>query len=103
MNTMVNQLLDVDKEARQMLDEAQQYYDRTLADLQDEKKSLLERYTEKAAHHLADLKAQQAAEVDDEVNALHDRTVSLLQAMEARFRQYRQQWVDELTEKCIGR
>lgn len=103
LNTMMNQLLDVDKEARQILDDAQQYYDRTLLDIQEEKKRLREHYNEKAAQHLGILTSTQTAEVDEAVNKLRDRTTVLLEAMNARYDQYRQQWVDELTEKCIGR
>lgn len=102
MNSNVNQLLDADREARQRLDEAQQYYDRTLAEIEGEKKKLLAAYTEKAELHFRKLEEELADEVSEAVEAVRTRTASTIAQMDARYDRLHEQWEDELVKRCIG-
>lgn len=102
MNTVVNKLLDVDKEARQLLDDAQQYYDRTLQEIEQEKVKLHDAYAEKGETHIRELQAEQAGEVDEVVGEVRRRTGELRQAMEARYNEYHRQWEDALFNRTIG-
>lgn len=103
MKSAVNQLLDVDKEARQMLEEAQQYYDRTLLEIQEEKKLLLETYTKKSQDHVNNLEEQLRQDIEGVVQTVEERTKTLLTAMESRFEEHRDAWEEELFRRVVGR
>lgn len=103
MNTIVNKLLDADKQARQLLDDAQQYYDRTLTEIQEEKKKLLQAYTEKADLHISELESKLTEEVEDVIEAVRKRTASTVAAMDQRYDRLHQEWEDQLAQRCMGR
>lgn len=103
MNASVNKLLDVDREARQTLDEAQQYYDQTLLEIQEEKAQMLLSYTQRAEKHLTLLKAELDSEVDETMKSVRERTAELLAQMDAHYEEHHQQWEDQMVQKCIGR
>lgn len=103
MNTVVSQLLDIDKEARMILDEAQQYYNKTIEELALEKKELVDKYNQKARAHLESVqKTAQAAA--SEASAENDKLYARLkQELEERFSENRAAWEDELVKRCLGR
>lgn len=101
VNTTVNKLLDVDREARQMLDEAQQYYDRTLREIETEKEAMRADFTRKARQHLEELETAQAQELEETAGAVRSRAAGLRAAMEARYEQNHAQWEEELYRKTI--
>lgn len=103
MNTVVDKLLEVDKEARRMLDEAQQYYDNTLAELEDEKRRMWESYAAKAKLHLETLEAEQQQEVAEVVAEVRERTARLIRTMEDHYERNHRQWEDGLVAGVIGR
>lgn len=103
MNTIINQLLDVDREARMILDEARQYYDNTIDEIAAEKKHMLERYEEKAAEHLNNVCHSESSGVSDEISALGRQYSGLTAAIDAVFAQNRGCWEDELFRRCVGR
>lgn len=100
---MVNKLLDVDKQARQILDDARQYYDRTISDIETEKQKMLEEYERKAKQHLDNIRNSESDSVTAaaaEVKELYSR---LTAEMDETFEKNRAAWVDELFTKCVGR
>ena len=103
MNTAINQLLDVDREARMILDEAQQYYDKTLADLAAEKKRLLEQYEKKAADHLSAVGHTEHKSVAEETAALEQRHREQIAALDAVFASEHENWESELFRRSLGR
>lgn len=102
MDTVVNKLLDVDREARQMLDEAKQYAERTAKEVEEEKAKIRAEYTEKADRHVRDLEAEQAGEVEEVQQQEEERMERLLAAMETHYRENRASWVEALCRQCQG-
>lgn len=102
MNTNVNKLLDADREARRLLDEARQYYDRTMVEIQEEKNKLLAAYKEKADLHIHALEDEQGGEIEETMEAVRKRTASTIAAMDARYDELHSQWEQELAQKCMG-
>ena len=101
MNITVNKLLDVDRKARQMLDEAQQYYNRTLSEIESEKAAMQREFSDKGRHHLEELRQEQQQELQQYADAAQQRAQRLLAAMEARYEQNHLQWEDELYHRTI--
>lgn len=100
---MVNKLLDVDKQARQILDEARQYYDRTISDIEAEKKKMAEEYEKRAKHHLEDIEYSEGAAVKEAADKNEKLYSRLTAEMDETFEKNRAAWVDELFNKCVGR
>ena len=55
MNTVVNKLLDVDRDARRIVDEAQQYYDNTMEEIETEKKKMLAVFKDREKRRVEEL------------------------------------------------
>lgn len=102
LNTIVNKLLDVDREARQMLDEAQQYHDRTMREIEAEKQRMLSEFNEKAGRHIHELSEEQNAEVAEAVAAIQARTGAVRKSMEAHYDNCHRQWEDEIYRMVTG-
>ncbi|MDL2233352.1 hypothetical protein LJC63_07205 [Ruminococcaceae bacterium OttesenSCG-928-L11] len=101
MNTVVNKLLDVDRRARQLLDDAKQYYDKTIEELDKEKEQIREKYAEKAAQHVADVRQTESAHVEDSVNRLGADTAEKISRLEQVYEESHQKWEDELFRRCV--
>lgn len=101
MNTVVNKLLDVDREARQMLDEAQQYYDRTIQEIEREKQRMLNEFNHKAETHIQELSEEQSAELSEAVSAVNARTQAVRDAMQAHYNQHHIGWEDEIYRMVV--
>jgi F0F1-type ATP synthase membrane subunit b/b' len=53
VETVVDQLLEIDRKARQAIDEAQQYYDNTMKEIEAEKKRIVEKHIRHAEERIA--------------------------------------------------
>lgn len=100
MDTMVNRLLDVDRQAKQILEEARQYHDKTLEELEQEKKRILGEYTEKANRHIEDARASDNTDADDAVGAIRQRYAALTEKLEALYAAEHAGWEYELLRRC---
>lgn len=102
MNTVVNQLLDVDKQARQILDEAQQYYDRTLADIETEKQRITAKYENKAKAHCEQAEAAEQGAIADSAKETAETYARLTAELDERFANTHVNLENELFARCIG-
>ena len=103
MNTVVSKLLEVDRQARQLLDEARQYYDKTIEEIETEKEKLLADYAEKAALHIADVQGAESAQADDSAARIAQEAGAKIQALEEIWSQSHKQWEDTMFERCVRR
>lgn len=103
MNTVVNRLLDVDKHARSILDEAQQYYERTLSDIEAEKKKLTEEYENKAKAHLEEITGTEAASVKVAVAKIDSYYAKMTAELDKAFEGKHTEWENTLFDRCVGR
>jgi len=103
LNTIVDRLLNVDREARRILDDAQQYHERMQAETQAEMEKLLRSIEDKAESHIR--KAREAAEADaaEAVERIRLEGGALAQEMEAVYKRERLGWQEQLLARCIGR
>jgi len=103
LNAIVDKLLDVDKEARQTIDGAQQYYDKTLEDIQADKQRVRRQYYDKAKGHIDQLKIANDAQAEEEIAVIEARYKALGNALEEACRHSGEQWRQELFARCTGR
>lgn len=103
MNTIVNQLLDVDKEARMILDEAQQYYDKTIDELEKEKRELTAKYEEKRLNRLESVRKAEEASTNAAALESQRRYAELTKSIEEFYAQNHERWETELFNNCVRR
>ncbi|MDR2931492.1 MAG: hypothetical protein LBV27_00115 [Oscillospiraceae bacterium] len=103
MNTVVSRLLDVDRQARQILDEAKQYYERTHEEISRERERIREQYTERAEMHIADVRGSETAAVDDAVTKANQESAEKIKRMEDIYDSEHEKWEQYLFEQCVKR
>jgi len=96
-------LLDVDKDARRIVDDAQQYYDKTMEEIETEKKKMLADYQQREKRRLEELKRSEEAKVRADTEKIKQRYAALTDELNKTFEASRVKWEDELFEKCMGR
>lgn len=102
MNIEVNKLLDVDKQARLIIDEAQQYYDRTLSDIEAEKQKLMAEYEKKAKAHYDKIEAAERESSAIATKEIEEKYARLTAEMDEAFEKGHASWEDGLFVRCIG-
>ena len=103
MNTVVNKLLDVDRDARRLVDDAQQYYDKTMEEIETEKEKMLADYQEQEKQRLEQAGQAEEKKVRDDTGGIKQRYAALTEELNKTFEASRAKWEDELFEKCTGR
>ncbi|GHU79727.1 hypothetical protein FACS1894191_3190 [Clostridia bacterium] len=103
MNTVVNKLLEIDRQARQTLDDARQYYEKTLEETGRERERLLGKYAARAENHLADVTASETAIVEDAVARISAGRDGKISAVETNYLQNHTRWEQEIFDRCVKR
>lgn len=103
MESAVGKLLDVDKEARMILDEAQQYYDKTIEEIDGEKKRITEGYEQRAQKHLEDIRKSESAGAVEAAAEIRERYGRLTSAIDEAYELNHAKWEDELYNRCMER
>ena len=103
MDTVVSQLLEVDKEARRTLDEAQQYYDKTMQEIAAEKEELLATYKHKCQTRLDEVRETEQQNFEDAAQQIQQDYNKKIRQLEQRYTENHAVWEDALFQKCIGR
>lgn len=103
MDSVVNKLLDVDRQARQILDEAQQYYDKTIKDLAAEKQKMTADYESREKQYLDKVRVSESVSVTEASAEIESRYESLTAELDNTFESLHPAWEDELFQKCVGR
>lgn len=101
MNTMVNKLLDVDRQARQLLDEAKQYYEKTIEEIDREKEEIRQRYTERATGRVERVRQSETANLEEAISKIKAGTAEKYRRMEALYDARHTQWEEALFLRCI--
>lgn len=102
LNTVVNKLLDVDKQARLILDEAQQYYDRVLTDIEAEKQRLTTEYENKAKMHYEKIEETERSAIIDSAKEIEEKYARLTAEMNEIFEKEHVNLENELFARCVG-
>lgn len=102
METVVDKLLEVDRKARRMIDDAQQYYEGTLKEIEVEKKRILQSYTDRAKAHLDDVKANEEAAKAEQLAEIQNQFGALSQKLTDRYNDKHEWWEDELVKRVLA-
>jgi hemerythrin-like domain-containing protein len=102
MDAEVTRLLDADKRARDILEDAQEYYARTLQDIEAEKKRLARTYERRMEQRLSEIGSSERTAVSAAAAEAKRRYAQLTEEMDLAYGQNRQSWEDTLFNACTS-
>lgn len=100
--SIIRQLLDMDKKARQMVEDAEEERLRAEAALVDEKARVEAEILTQAQNRIVKLKNQTADETFREASSIAEEGQQLMRRLEASYAEHHVQWEDELFARCIS-
>lgn len=103
MKTVLNSLIDVDKQARKIVDDAKSYQETVSAEIEQEKKKYAEAYQSRAQARIEKVKKEEESKSSEEKDVLQQNYTSLIQKMDALYDEKHLQWEEQLFALCIGR
>lgn len=101
MNTAVGKLLEVDRQARQILDEAKAYYEKTAEEIDRERERIRTQYTRRAETHIAELRVSEALAVDEAISKMDAEKAGIIAHMEEIYESSRREWEDAMFKACV--
>jgi hemerythrin-like domain-containing protein len=102
MDAEVTRLLDTDKKAREIMEDAREYYARTLQDIETEKKRLARTYERRMEQRLSEIDNSERTAVHAAAADAKKKYARLTEEMELVFEQNRQAWEDALFTGCTA-
>lgn len=99
--SVIQQLIDMDKNARRLVEEAEMERRRTELALAGEKTKLESDIMTKAQSRIEKIKTQTNDESQRETHSIEDEGRQMLMHLEQSFAANRQQWEDALFARCI--
>ena len=103
MDKVIQELVAIDRQAREAVRSAQQRSEAERAKIVQEKEALSACYRKRAEQKALALEKSAGEEADHKVQQLEKAHQASLQDLESRFDRRRQQWVDEIVARCIQR
>jgi hemerythrin-like domain-containing protein len=102
MDAEVTRLLDADKKAREILEDAREYYARTLQDIEAEKKKLARTYERRMEQRLSEIGSSERTAVHAAAAEAKKRYERLAEEMDLAFEGKRRSWEDALYAGCVA-
>lgn len=101
MKEYAAKLLELDRQARALMEEATAYQEQARADAQAQKDALLGELEEHAAAHIRTVRETETAVTAREAEALEKHYSALSRQLEESYSHSRQAWEDELARRCV--
>lgn len=102
MNVFVDKLLDLEKQAGELVEQARQYRDQVRREIQTEKDRLLDQYTRRAETRIEVVREGEADGLEDYLQRLREKTDSLRSAMNQTYESRREDWIARICERSVG-
>ena len=102
MQDIIQKIIEIDRRAQKMTDEAVELRKEAEASIESDKKALREKYIDRARRRIAitnETEEKYLAGMLEDINKKYDDTSN---ALDAKYDQNRDQWVNELYNKVIG-
>ncbi len=101
MDEIIKSLVDTDKEARQLVEEAESYLASTISGMDREVGAFKETYAKKAADRIGLIRQQESVESAAAVEDIGSRFAMLLNNLNTQYEKNHDQWEEELFNRCI--
>lgn len=103
MDMILGQLVELDARARAIVEEAEEYLESTIANMDREVAEYREAYTERATHRIGVVRDQEGAASQRATQDITQRYAQLMKNLEETYEEHHAQWEEQLFNNCIGR
>ena len=103
MNHILEDLVKVDQEAQAMVEEAEEYLESTMANMDRMVQEYQQSYAQRAQHRIGIIRDEEGKASQQATADIAKRYDQLMENLEKTYQERHTQWEDELFQKCIGR
>lgn len=103
MDNILEKLVEADKQAQSIVEEAEEYLETTMANIERDVKEYQESYTERAQRRIGIIRDEEGKASQVAAEDILKRYDQLMEGLEETYQAHHAQWEDELFNKCIGR
>ena len=101
MNEMLRTILDMDKTAQNMVEEAEEYRRNAVAELGARKTAIVEDETKRAKESAAKRSEKRKSEGNARLSKIQDKNKEILSRMNKLYEKNSDQWVDDIVKSVI--
>ena len=103
MDKILNRLVEADRKASALVEEAEEYLDSTVSNMDREVEEFKKGYEEKAVHRIGIIRDEEDKASMESLADISKRYESLMSNMEQVYEKNHVQWEQELFNRCVGR
>jgi flagellar motility protein MotE (MotC chaperone) len=103
VETVVDQLLEIDRKARQSIDEAQHYYENTMKEIEVERRRIAGDYMQSFEGHIAKVRQTEDAAQAEEIAGIQERFSVLERQLDDAYEQSHGTWEGEIFRRITGK
>lgn len=100
-NSILDRLVELDRKACAMVEDAQEALEDTLANTERDTERFREEYTQKAIHRIGIVRDQEGQASQAELEDISRRYQSLMEGLEKTYQEHHAQWEEEIFQRCI--
>lgn len=103
MQEMVERIIEMDKAARRLTDEAQALRIGAEKEIEIQKQKMRNNYFERARHRIECLREEENKNAEIEISAFKEKAQTLKDELNKRYNENHEKWVDEIFSQITGR
>ncbi len=103
MNEQINRLIELDKNARNMVEEADRYLNSTMNNLAKDIGELKDNYAQRARNRIQKVQEQEQAFSAKTTAEMKERYGRMEQQLEQYYQSHREELIQQIFDRCIGR
>ena len=100
-DSILERLVDLDRKACALVDDAQETLDDTLANSERDVERFREAYTEKAIRRIGIVRDEEGKASQSELESISQRYHALMEGLESTYREHHAQWEEDIFQRCI--
>ena len=101
MDTIIQQILEIDAKAQQKLQQAYAQRDELKSQIDEDAQKAADALQQKCESRIQRIYASEKQEAEAQIAAIHRDTAERQAAMEARFQENQAAWINEITEAVL--
>ena len=103
MDATINQLVQLDQKAREMVDEANDYLSKTLNNIDQDVAQFKEGYKQKAMHRIGIIREEEGRLSQEAYQDMSGRYQALMENLDKSYETNHRRWEKELFDRVVGR
>ncbi len=103
MNEQINKLIELDKKARNVVEESDRYFNSTMNNLAKDIGDLQDSYAQRARNRIQKVREQEQALSAKTLEELTQRYGQMAQKLEQHYQDHQEELIQQIFDRCIGR